>query len=73
MIAFQNHILKKKQVRSLKKKKKLLSRGICFSNVFAISFMYKNFDNLYITVLPFPHKTEKINVTFLIYKIVFNF
>lgn len=37
------------------------------------SVLYTIFDDLYITVLPFPPKTEKINVTFFIYKIVFDF
>lgn len=69
MTAFQNHILMKKKEKFKSEYKKIvIYRGISFSNVFTISFIYSFFYLIYIFF-----KSENINVTFSIYKIVFNY
>lgn len=68
MTALQNQILMKKKEKFKSEYKKIvIRRGISFSNVFTISFIYNFLPDLYI------FKSENINVTFSIYKIVFNY
>lgn len=57
----------------LKEKKVLMSRGVSFSVVFVISFIYSFWLDYMLYFCLFSPKVKKINVTFSIYKIVFNY